>query len=67
MYDGKLKFGEDFRISSIEEIIEVEWENNFTKIGRVCGYYNQDQSYVLYDGEFNQDNGLDGYGRYITT
>lgn len=42
MYDGKLKFGEDFRISSIEEIIEVEWENNFTKIGRVCGYYNQD-------------------------
>merc|ERR1711935_161749 len=65
--EDKLKFGKNFRITSIEEVIEVECNNQYTKIGRVCGYYNEDQSYVLYDGEFSNENALDGHGRYITT
>ena len=59
--EDKLKFGKNFRITSIEEVIEVECNNQYTKIGRVCGYYNEDQSYVLYDGEFSNENALDGY------
>lgn len=65
--DNKLKFGHDFRIASVEEIIEVEHgDNQFSKIGRICGFYNDCKTYVLFDGELDHENVLDGYGRYIT-
>lgn len=71
--DKKLKFKDEFRIRSIQQIVQVEFGadyGNIADIARICAINYDENKQILFDGELiKQESGsycLDGYGRYIS-
>ena len=68
-----MKFKDEFRIRSIQQIVQVEYGQDYSKIAdiaRICAINYDENKQILFDGELiKQESGsycLDGYGRYIS-
>lgn len=66
MNEKQLKFSDDFKIRKITELVEVEYGDKISKIGREYGLNHEDNFQFFECGEFHEDdngnNELDGFG-----